>query len=336
MDECSLCVHEIEFVIDSWEDFSDGSWVGDHANCSHDLGQITSWDNCGWLIVNTAFEASWAPVDELNGSLGLDGGDWGVDIFGDDVTSVHKAASHIFTVSGIAFGHHGSGFESGVGDFSNWELFMISFLGWDNWGVWWQHEMDSRIWHQVGLEFSDIYVQGSIESEGGSQRWNDLGDKSVQVGVGWSFNVEISSADIIDGFVIQHNGNISVFQEGVSWEHWVVWFNDGGWDLWWWIDGETELGFLSIIDGKSFQEEGTETGSSSTTDWVEDEETLETSALISELSDSVEAEINDFFTNGVMSSGEVVGGIFLSWDQLFGVEELSVSTSSDFINNGWF
>jgi hypothetical protein len=39
---------------------------------------------------------------------------------------------------------------------------------------------------------------------------------------------------------------------------------------------------------------------------------LETSALISELSDSVEAEINDFFTNGVMSSGEVVGGIFLS------------------------
>jgi hypothetical protein len=37
-------------------------------------------------------------------------------------------------------------------------------------------------------------------------------------------------------------------------------------------------------------------------------------------SDSIEAEIDDFFTDGVMSSGEVVGGIFFSGDQLFWVE----------------
>jgi len=202
MYEGSLGVHKIEFVIDSWEDFSNSSWVGDHADGSHDFSEITSWDDGGWLIVNTAFEAGWAPVDELDGSLGLDGSNSGVNILGDDITSVHKAASHIFTVSWIAFGHHGSGFESWVGDFSNGQLFVVSFLGWDNWGIWWQHEMDSGIWDQVGLEFSNIDVQSTIESEWGSQWWNDLGDKSVQVGVGWSFNIEISSADIIDGFVI--------------------------------------------------------------------------------------------------------------------------------------
>ena len=76
--------------------------------------------------------------------------------------------------------------------------------------------MDSWIWDQVGLEFSDIDVQGTIESEGGSQRGDNLSDESVQVGVGWSFNIEVSSADIVDGFVIEHNSNISVFQEGVS------------------------------------------------------------------------------------------------------------------------
>ena len=76
--------------------------------------------------------------------------------------------------------------------------------------------MDSWIWDQVGLEFSNINVQGTIESEGGSQRGDNLSDESVQVGVGWSFNIEVSSADIVDGFVIEHNGNISVFQEGVS------------------------------------------------------------------------------------------------------------------------
>merc|ERR1719387_1270324 len=42
MDEGSLGIHEIEFVIDSGEDLSDGSGVGDHAACSHDLGEITT------------------------------------------------------------------------------------------------------------------------------------------------------------------------------------------------------------------------------------------------------------------------------------------------------
>jgi len=36
-----------------------------------------------------------------------------------------------------------------------------------------------------------------------------------------------------------------------------------------------------------------------------------------------------------MSSSEVVSSIFFTRDQLFGVEQLSVGTSSDFINNGW-
>ena len=60
-----------------------------------------------------------------------------------------------------------------------------------------------------------------------------------------------------------------------------------------------------------------------------------TSALIGELSDSVEAEINNLLTNGVVTSGEVVGGILLSGDELLWVEELSVGSGSDLINNGW-
>ena len=39
---------------------------------------------------------------------------------------------------------------------------------------------------------------------------------------------------------------------------------------------------------------------------------VETSALIGKLSDFVEAEIDDFLTNGVMSSGKVVGSVFFT------------------------
>jgi len=196
--------------------------------------------------------------------------------------------------------------------------------------------MDSWIWDQVGLELSDINVKGTIESEGGSKRGDNLSDESVEVSVSWSLNIKGSSADIVDGFIVKHDSNISVLEKRVSGEDGVVWFNNSGRDLWGWIDGETEFGFLTVIDRESLKEEGTETGSSTTTDGVENEETLKTSTLISEFSDSVKTEIDNFFTNGVMASSKVVSSIFFTRDQLFWMEELSVSTSSDFINDSWF
>jgi len=195
--------------------------------------------------------------------------------------------------------------------------------------------MDSWIWDQVSLEFSNINVKGTVESEGGGQRGDNLSDESVQVGVGWSLNVQVSSADVINGLVIEHNSDISVLKKRVGGEDGVIWLNNSGGNLWGWVDGESELGFLSIIDGKSLEEEGSESRSSSTTNRVEDEESLKSGTLVSQFSDSVEAEIDDFFTNGVVTSGEVVSGIFFSGDELFWVEKLSVGSSSDFVNNGW-
>ena len=119
MNESSLGIHEIEFMIDSGEDLSDGSRVGDHADGSHDLGEVTTWDDSWWLIIDTALETSWAPVNELNGSLGLDGGNGGVNVLWHDITSVHHTAGHVFTVTRITLDHHGRRLEDGVGDFSN-------------------------------------------------------------------------------------------------------------------------------------------------------------------------------------------------------------------------
>jgi len=293
VNEGSLGVHKIELMVNSGEDLSDGSGVGDHAHGSHDLGEVTTWDNGGWLVVDTALEASWAPVDELDGSLGLDGGNGGVDILGDDVTSVHKAAGHVLSVSGVTLGHHSCGLEGGVGDLGNGELLVVGLLGGDDWSIGGKHEMDSGVWHEVGLELGDIDVKGTVESEGGSERGDNLSNESVEVSVGGSLNVEVSAGNIVDGLVVEHDGDIGVLEEGVGGEDGVVWLNNGGGDLGRRVDGETELGLLSVIDGESLEEERSETGSGTSTDGVEDEETLESSALVSELSDSVEAEIDD-------------------------------------------
>lgn len=132
VDEGSLGVHQVELVVKSGEHLGNGGGVADHAAGSHDLGEVTSGDDGGGLIVDSDLEASGAPINELDGSLGLDGGDGSVDVLGDDITSVHHGASHVLSVSGVALGHHVGRFEAAVGDLSNRELFVVGLLGGDD------------------------------------------------------------------------------------------------------------------------------------------------------------------------------------------------------------
>ena len=67
---------------------------------------------------------------------------------------------------------------------------------------------------------------------------------------------------------------------------------------------------------------------------MEDEESLKTSALFRQLADSVKNKIYDLLSNGIVATGVVVGSILLSSDELFRVEELTISSHSDFINDG--
>jgi hypothetical protein len=101
--------------------------------------------------------------------------------------------------------------------------------------------VDSGIGDQVGLEFGDIDVQGSVESQRGGQRGDDLGNQSVQVGVGGSFDIQVSSANIVDGFIVQHDSDIGMFQKGVGGQNRVVGFNNGGGDLGRGVDGESQF-----------------------------------------------------------------------------------------------
>jgi hypothetical protein len=103
-----------------------------------------------------------------------------------------------------------------------------------------------------------------------------------------------------------------------------------------WVDGKLELGFLSIVDRKPLHQEGSETRTGTTTKGVEDKETLETGTLIGKFSDPVENQVDDFFTDGVVTTSVVVGGIFFTGDQLLWVEELSVGSGSDLVDDGGF
>lgn len=117
--------------------------------------------------------------------------------------------------------------------------------------------MDSGVRYEIGLEFSDIDVEGTIESQRSSERRDNLSNESVQVSVGGSLDIEISSADIVKSFVVEHDGDISVLEKRVGGENGVVRLNDSSGDLRRGINSETKFGLLAVIDGESLEKEGT-------------------------------------------------------------------------------
>ena len=117
--------------------------------------------------------------------------------------------------------------------------------------------------------------------------------------------------------------------------HGVVWLNDSGRDLRSWVNSKLKFGFLSIVDRKPFHQERSETRTSTTTKRVEEEETLKTGALIGEFSDPVEDQIDEFFSDGVVATSVVVGGIFFTGDQLLWVEQLPVGSGPHLVDDSW-
>merc|ERR1719228_2993499 len=159
MHESSLGVHKIELVVKTSPGFCNSSSVGQHAYGAGNLGKISVGDDGWWLVVDTNLETSRTPIYELDGSLGLDGGNSSVHVLWHNVSTVQQATSHVLTVTGIAFDHLVGRFETSVGNFSNRELFVVSFLGRNNRCVGDQWEMDTGVGDQVSLELGKINVE---------------------------------------------------------------------------------------------------------------------------------------------------------------------------------
>ena len=106
--------------------------------------------------------------------------------------------------------------------------------------------------------------------------------------------------------------------------------------LWSRVDGKLELRLFAIIHRKTFHKKGSEARTSTTTKAVEDQESLQTTALVRKFANAVQNDINNLLSDGVVTTSIVVGGILFSGDQLLWVEQLTVGASAYFVNDGWF
>lgn len=257
-------------------------------------------------------------------------------VLGDNITTVQQAAGHVLSVTGIALDHLVVGLEARVGDLRDRQVLVTSLGSRDDRSISDQGEVNSGVRDQVGLEFVQIDVKGTIETKGSSDGGNNLSDQTVQVGVGGTLNIQVATADIVDSFIIDHESNIRVLKSGVGGQDGVVGLNNGSGNLRSGVHRELKLGLLAVVNRQTFKKQSTETGTGTTTEGVEDKETLKTSAVISESADAVQDNINELLADGVMTTSVVVSSIFLSSDQLLRVEKLTVGTGTDFIDDSGF
>ena len=313
----------------------DGGGVGKHADGAVDLGEVSVWNHLWWLVADTDLETSWAPVDELDGALSLEGGNSSVGVLWNDITTVQQAGGHVLSVAWVALNHLVVWLEAGHGDLLDRVGLVGSLSGGDNWSVGNEWEVNTWVWNQVGLELVEVDVEGTIEAEGCGDGGNNLGDQAVEVLVVWTLQSEVTSADVVNGLVVNHERTVGVLKGGVGGEDRVVWLDDGGSGLWGWVDTELELGLLAVVDREALHQEGSETRSGSTTEGVENEETLETRAVVGNVADLVENLVNQLLSDGIVTTGVVVGSILTSSDHLLWVEKGAVGTGADLIDDVW-
>lgn len=140
--------------------------------------------------------------------------------------------------------------------------------------------MDTRVGDQVGLELVQIDVEGTVKSKRRGDRADDLGDQAVQVLVVGTGNVKVASANIVNGLVVNQESAVRVLDGAVGGQNSVVRLNNGCGHTRSWVNGKLELALLAVLGRKPLEEKSTKTGTGTTTEGVEDQETLERVAVI--------------------------------------------------------
>ena len=146
-------------------------------------------------------------------------------------------------------------------------------------------------------------------------------DEPIQVGESRGLDIEFFLAYIVDSLIINHERAIRVLQSCVSGQNRVIRLNNGCGCLRGRINAEFELALLAIICRQTLHNQSAKARASTTTEGVEDEETLETAAIVSKTADFVASLVDELLSDSVMATSVVVGGVLLASEESFGVEQ---------------
>lgn len=107
--------------------------------------------------------------------------------------------------------------------------------------------MDTRVRNKISLELVQVDIEGTVKAQAGGNRAHNLSDQTVEMLIVWTGDIQAATADVVDSFVINKEGAVSILNSAVGGENGIVWLHDGGRDTWCRVNSKLELALLAIV-----------------------------------------------------------------------------------------
>ena len=328
MEESFSSEHGGELFSDSLEHFLDGGGVTQESH-----GHLES---LGGDVTNGGLDVVGDPFHEVGRVLVLDVEHLFVNFLGGHSSSEKGGGSEVTAVAGVSGAHHVLGIEHLLGEFGDSEGSVLLRSSGGQGGETHHEEVETGEGDQVDSQLSEVRVELTRETEAASDTGHGGGDQVVQVTVGGGSKFQGSEADVVQGFVVDDHTFVGVFDQLMDGQGSVVGFHNGVRHLGGGDHGEGFHDSVGVFFSDLGDQEGTHTGTSTTTQGVGDLESLEAVATFGFLSHDIEDGVDEFGTFGVVTLGPVVTGTSLSEHEVVGAEELAERTGTDGVHGSGF
>lgn len=160
-----------------------------------------------------------------------------------------------------------------------------------------------------------------------------LSNEPVKILVVRPLNTQVPTADVVNGLVVNHEAAVRVLERSVRGQDGIIWLDNRCGNLWRWVHAEFKLALLAIVHRQPLHQQRTETRASAASERMEDQEPLQTGAVVRDSSNLVKHLVNQLLADSVMTTSIVVRRVFLPGNHLFGVEEAAVGAGADFVHD---
>lgn len=321
MQESLAAEHGSELVTDTLEELLDRGRVTDKGR-----GHL---EVAGRNRAESGLDVVGDPLDEVGLVLVLDIAHLVLDLLHRDLTAEDGRAGEVAAVAEVRGGHHVLGVEHLLGQLGDGDGAEAVAAAAGEGSEADHEEVETREGNHVDGQLAEVGVELARETETGGNTGHDGGDQVVQVTVRGVGKLEGTHANVVQSFVVDTEGLVRVLNELVNGESSVVRLDNGVGDLGGGNDGEGGHHTVGELLTDLGDQEGTHTGTGTTTEGVGDLETLEAVTGLSLTTDNVDNVVNELSTLSVVTLGPVVTSTGLTEDEVVGAEELTEGTGTD-------